>query len=91
MNDTEIKNELRNRGFEYELVFDNGGYCLTKQYQDKKIWYEIMVNRLGDVDLINHSNNEYKNVININMFKEMAEDLKFIINNLKEKKSEKNN
>ena len=75
--------ELRKRGFEGHMVLDNYGYCLAKQYKLDNTWYEIMINKKGYVDIINHSNNN-NNVINITLLKEFVNDLKFIIDNLEE-------
>lgn len=89
MKDTDLIKELLNRGFENHIVLDNGGFCLAKQYIVDNIWYEIMINRKGMVDIINHSGNEDNNVINLTLMKDFSNDLKFIIDNLKDKNKEK--
>lgn len=86
MTNSEKIQELKKRGFKGNIVIDNYGYCLSKHYCLDNIWYEIMVNRKGYVDIINHSNIGDTNVINITLFKDFKDDLQFIINNLEDVK-----
>ena len=85
MTDKEIKEELTKKGFKSELIIDNGGYCLVKSYYLEGYEYEIIINYKGFISIVNHSKEE-ENCIDVTLMKDFAYDLKWILDNLKERK-----
>lgn len=74
--------ELKNRGFQDEYFLDMG-LSLVKEYKGENYHYGIIISSNGSVLLTNYDETKNAHIFCLNLSKEFANDLLFILDHLK--------